>query len=514
MRLRKQTLVDLGASDARATKYLPRFNDALPKHDIDSDLRVAHFLAQVLHESGRLRFVVENLNYSEEALLRVFGKYFTPARAREYARNPKRIGSRVYGGRMGNGNEASGDGYRYRGRGLIQLTGKNNYRAFSRWLGVDVVAQPDLVAEKYAVHSAAFFWDANRLNDLADADDVKRLTKRINGGYNGLDDRVELLAKAKSLLDVAATLDHATHTVTANMLNLRSRPWGTRVGAIPQGTEVLKLEDSDVAGWARVRVLLNGQIIEGYVATEYLKKIPAAAPPPEPPPPPPVTVPAAHLSTNNRSVTRARDGGRAHPLGEPGRPRRTGTTVGTRRRQLIEIVGYLDPEDPTHLRYRPRGRTTFCNIYAHDYCTLADRYLPRVWWTDDSLQRIRNGETVPAKYDNTVRELNANALLDWLRDHGAAFGWSAAPDESVLQSAANNGEVCLIVAKRRDLNRSGHVAAVVPETDDVQAARDGSGAVLRPVESQAGTRNHRLVVKPTRWWSGDTYQSFGFWRGA
>ena len=132
MDLRKETLLELGVRSDRADKYLEALNQTLQMGGINTPLRITHFLAQVLHESAKLRWVEENLNYSEEALLRVFGKYFTQAQARRYARKPRLIGSRVYANRMGNGNEASGDGYRYRGRGLIQLTGKNNYRAFSR----------------------------------------------------------------------------------------------------------------------------------------------------------------------------------------------------------------------------------------------------------------------------------------------------------------------------------------------------------------------------------------------
>ena len=149
-----------------------------------------------------MRFDMENLNYSSDALARVFRKYFsTREEADAYARQPEKIANRVYANRMGNGSEASGDGWKYRGRGLIQLTGRTNYQAFAEWVGDErVLDEPDLVSSEYAVHSAVFFWDTNKLNTLADKDDVVGLTKRINGGENGLAHRRELLNKANGLL--------------------------------------------------------------------------------------------------------------------------------------------------------------------------------------------------------------------------------------------------------------------------------------------------------------------------
>ena len=129
----------------------------LPEHGIDTPLRIAHFLARVLHESGLMRVTVENLNYSAQRLREVFPSRFTPAQAQACGGKPELIGNRVYGGRLGNGPDASGDGFRFRGRGLIQLTGKAIYREFSDWVeDADVVNSPDLVADRYAAHSAVF----------------------------------------------------------------------------------------------------------------------------------------------------------------------------------------------------------------------------------------------------------------------------------------------------------------------------------------------------------------------
>ena len=203
MTTRVELLHEMGVATTDAEQYIGQFEEVLPKYGIaDSRQRLAHFFAQILHESGCLRFDMENLNYSADALLKVFPKYFrTREEAEAYARQPQKIANRVYASRMGNGNEGSGDGWKYRGRGLIQLTGKDNYKAFASWLGDPrIVDDPDLVSSEYAVHSAVFFWDSRELNALADNDDVVALTKKINGGTNGLAHRRELLNKANGLL--------------------------------------------------------------------------------------------------------------------------------------------------------------------------------------------------------------------------------------------------------------------------------------------------------------------------
>ncbi|MCG8688914.1 MAG: glycoside hydrolase family 19 protein [Desulfobacterales bacterium] len=200
MDITKKLLTNLGVSDANASKYTNTLDDLFEEYAINTKLRAAHFLAQVLHESSRMARVEENLNYSKTGLLKVFRKYFTEAQATEYARKPVQIANRVYANRNGNGDETSGDGWNYRGRGLIQLTGKTNYHNFSQWLGEDVVSDPDKVAKDYPVHSAIYYWAKNDLNALADQDNINTITKRINGGYNGLQDRVELLEIVKTAL--------------------------------------------------------------------------------------------------------------------------------------------------------------------------------------------------------------------------------------------------------------------------------------------------------------------------
>jgi len=163
-------------------------------------LRATHFFAQTGHETGEYRAFSEGLNYSASGLKKVFGRYFPGKLNEEYARNPKKIANRVYGNRMGNGDEASGDGYKFRGRGALQLTGKNNYTAFSKYLNKpEILDNPDLVSNEYAFESAMFFFDKNKLWSICDKGidnaTITKLTRRINGGTNGLDHRKQLTLK-------------------------------------------------------------------------------------------------------------------------------------------------------------------------------------------------------------------------------------------------------------------------------------------------------------------------------
>ena len=165
------------------------------KFNITTNLRLAHFLAQCSHESGGFKAVSENLNYSVDGLKKIFPKYFPGNIAESYARNPEKIASKVYGSRMGNGDETTKEGFKFRGRGYIQLTGKQNYTNFAKFIGEDTVSNPYLVATKYPLASAAFFFDTNKLWSICDkgADDatVTAVTKRVNGGTIGLNDRIK-----------------------------------------------------------------------------------------------------------------------------------------------------------------------------------------------------------------------------------------------------------------------------------------------------------------------------------
>jgi len=171
-------------------QYVEYLNDVMGFYEINNKQRIAMFLAQVGHESGGLRTIKENLNYSADRLKVIFPKYFRGVDPNGYARNPEKIANLVYASRMGNGNEASGDGYRYCGRGLIQLTGKSNYQAFAQDMGWTLEDATAWLAEpEGACWSAGWFWDSRELNQWADKGDVLTVTKKINGGTIGLEDR-------------------------------------------------------------------------------------------------------------------------------------------------------------------------------------------------------------------------------------------------------------------------------------------------------------------------------------
>lgn len=174
----------------KGTIYKPYWQTMLPAAGINTRLRLAAYFAQCDHESAGFTAVVEKLNYSATALMATFPRHFNDAQlAQRYARNPQMIANRVYANRMGNGDEASGDGWKYRGRGIIQLTGKNNYTAYNP----STLANPDIVAQpEHAVRSSIWFWTTNNLNRLADAQNFIGLTRRINGGTNGLAHRQQL----------------------------------------------------------------------------------------------------------------------------------------------------------------------------------------------------------------------------------------------------------------------------------------------------------------------------------
>ena len=186
--------------------YLAPLNEKMHDFEITTSLRIVHFISQVAHESGAFRYNKENLNYSARALRSVFGKYFkTDQEAESYARQPELIASRVYANRLGNGDESSGEGWEYCGRGLIQLTGRDNYLRCGESLGIDLVAQPDTVANDpfCAVAAAAWYWDSRNINKFADMDDVEKVTSLINGGLNGLDDRKQYLVRAKRVFNIS-----------------------------------------------------------------------------------------------------------------------------------------------------------------------------------------------------------------------------------------------------------------------------------------------------------------------
>jgi putative chitinase len=190
-----------GKLDGTVLSQIP---EVMKKFGINTPLRLAHFLSQCAHESGNFRLTEENLNYSSKGLLGVFPKYFNATTADLYARKPEKIANIVYASRMGNGDKSTGDGWKFRGRGYIQLTGRNNYIEFSKAINEDMTMNPDTVAKKYPLLSAAWFFSKNKLNEIADKGDsidtVTMITKRINGGTIGIEDRIKKFREYYELL--------------------------------------------------------------------------------------------------------------------------------------------------------------------------------------------------------------------------------------------------------------------------------------------------------------------------
>ncbi len=192
-----------GCTPGNALKWAPHLTAAMQEFEVVTADRQAAFLAQLAYESELFAVIEENLNYSGPRLLAVFPSHFTQQEAETYAHKPRMIANRVYANRFGNGDEASGDGWNYRGRGLIQMTFKDNYQALSAPLGVDLVANPDTLLEpQFAARSAGHYWLTHGCNQAADSANFRVITRAINGGLNGLNERMNLWAQAKKALGV------------------------------------------------------------------------------------------------------------------------------------------------------------------------------------------------------------------------------------------------------------------------------------------------------------------------
>ena len=287
-------------------------------------------------------------------------------------------------------------------------------------------------------------------------------------------------------------------------LNLRNAPdpsGNNILAVIPHGHPVSKLAEAEVPKWWRVNTTLNGSPAEGFVNSKFLSpedgSIATAS-----------EIVAVDLPTTGMTVTRANKL-RAHPLTEtPPTKRRASDPADTRVSALRQLIDWFKVESSA--RYLPGGGSTFCNIYAYDYCFMTEAYLPRVWWTDRALLKLQAGQSVPIKYGETVEEITANSLNKWFKQWGEHFGWRREISLTALQNAANQGKVCITVAQAKPHfhNGHGHIVAVVPENSDFKAKRE-NGEVVKTVQSQAGAHNHDYVVQ--RWWDDGTYADFGHW---
>jgi hypothetical protein len=226
-----------------------------------------------------------------------------------------------------------------------------------------------------------------------------------------------------------------------------------------------------------------------------------------------MALPPALLPTPN-PVRRTASAG-ARSVHEPDQPSRVGGTPQERAASLGRIVDWLSPATPAHKRYQKVGNTTFCNIYAHDYCHLGGVYIPRVWWNDAALAKLQAGQVVVAKYSltdqDTVREMTANQLVAWLPKHGPDFGWRNTLSLTELQDAANGGAVVIITAQHKLAGHHGHIVAVVPETAQHRARRDGAGNVTAPLQSQAGAVNFNYGAPSSNFWTSNEHKNPQFW---
>jgi hypothetical protein len=306
----------------------------------------------------------------------------------------------------------------------------------------------------------------------------------------------------------------------ASPLRVRSEPKVSNppsanvVANLPDGQVVRAVNGTPVRNFLEIETSLNGANIRGLSSVDFLKPAPAAVDIPVvlPNPEPPISgIVQVDLPHSPGSVTKRTAPADAHSLNESDQPGRSGTTPTELCAELAAIIAYLAVDKTSFKRYQPHDGLTFCNIYAHDYCDLAGVYLPRVWWTARAIERLAQGETLEPLIGRTVDEQRANDLFRWLRDFGPRFGWRQTGTLTKVQQEANQGAIGIIVARRKEDGRSGHIVVVVPETEDERAKRDSAGEVTAPLQSQAGSVNFRYGKGGANWWKGEQFADSAFW---
>jgi hypothetical protein len=283
---------------------------------------------------------------------------------------------------------------------------------------------------------------------------------------------------------------------------------------LPDGQLVRAVTGTRVNGFVEIETSLDGAHVHGFASAKYLKRVSGAKMPPvvAPAPTPPTDgIVAVYCPRPAGSVTTRKAPANALSLNEPDQPTRNGTNADELRKSIAAIIDWLAVDRPSHRRYQPVGGTTFCNIYIHDYCYLAGVYLPRVWWTSSAIERLARGEAVGPQYGKTIEEVRANDLFRWLDSFGLRFGWRRTSTLTKLQTEVNQGAIGLIVARRREDGRSGHIVAVVPETSSEEARRNSAGDVIAPLQSQAGVRNFQYGRGTIDWWKGQQFADAAFW---
>lgn len=319
------------------------------------------------------------------------------------------------------------------------------------------------------------------------------------------------------------------------MLRVRSAPLISKplqanvVANLPDGHPVRALSKTAKDGFLEIETSLFGAFVRGFSSQDYLVAAPedtkievvvpavvaGLADKPAAPlvagVPGTINIPAVFMPWKEGAVVRRTSPAGAHSLKEAGQPTRKGATAAELRDSITKIIKWLAVDEPAHLRYKPHGGLTFCNIYAHDFCFLAGVYLPRCWWSSSALLKLAAGQQVQPLIGNTIREMRANDLFRWLRDFGPGFGWRQTGTLTKLQSEVNQGAIGLIVARRKEEGKSGHIVMVVPETADETARRDTTSNVIAPLQSQAGAKNFQRGRGTANWWNGEQFAEFAFW---
>ena len=301
-----------------------------------------------------------------------------------------------------------------------------------------------------------------------------------------------------------------------SVLNLRSKPSlsGDIIARLPSGQLVHRVSGKKGDKFWELETSLNGAHFQGFAASGFLKlekelnEVPVVVTAREEPT---TGIVAVYMPRKSGTKTKRSEVAGALSLNEPGQPGRNGATAADRCAQLAAIIDWLAVDKPGHMRYRPTSTSTFCNIYAHDYCFLAGVYLPRVWWLPGAVERLAQGKRVEPLYEKTIDEQRANDLFRWFRDFGDRFGWRQTSTLTKLQEAANLGGIGIIVARRKLEGRSGHIVVAVPETNGEKAKRNRLGEVTAPLQSQAGSVNFQYSTSRPEWWKGEQFADSAFW---
>jgi hypothetical protein len=351
--------------------------------------------------------------------------------------------------------------------------------------------------------------------------DFIRLSKSVPvpGGVPAIPAPAAGTASVPAPTPVVATGPAFVVSTASSPLRLRSAPEISEppgenvIAQLPDGQPLRSVTRTKVKGFIEVETSLSGAHLRGFAFAKFLKSTPdAEIPIVAPDAAPPVTgIVAVTMPRKPGTITKRTEPADAHSLNEPNQPGRHGTTPAELVAEFSKIIDWLAVDKRTHKRYQPHDGLTFCNIYTHDYCNLSGAYLPRVWWTQRAIIDLAQGKTVDPLIDNTIVEMRANDLFRWLRDFGPTFGWRQTGTLTKLQQNANQGGISLIIARRKENGRSGHMVMVVPETDEKAARRNSAGDVIAPVQSQAGAVNFRRGTGTLNWWANDRFAESAFW---